>query len=42
LNDALAAHDAEECGRIAGAMRVSCARHDDKEEAALYRLAQAR
>ena len=39
LNDAL---DAEEYGRIAGAMRALLARHDEKEEAELYPLAQAR
>ena len=37
LNDALEAHDAEEYGRIAGAMRALLARYDDKEEAELYR-----
>jgi hypothetical protein len=42
LNDALEAHDAEEYSRIAGAMRALLARHDDKEEAELYPLAQAR
>ena len=42
LNDALEAHDVEEYGRIAGAMRALLARHDDKEEAELYPLAQAR
>jgi hypothetical protein len=42
LNDALEAHDAEEYGWIAGAMRALLARHDDKEEAELYPLAQAR
>ncbi|MFY9956135.1 MAG: hypothetical protein WAK54_23790 [Bradyrhizobium sp.] len=42
LNDALEAHDAEEYGRIAGAMRALLAPHDDKEEAELYPLAQAR
>ena len=36
------AHDAEEYGRIAGAMRALLARHDDKVEAELYPLAQAR
>ena len=30
LNDALEAHDAEEYGRIAGAMRALLARHDDE------------
>jgi hypothetical protein len=39
LNDAL---DAEEYGRIAGAMQALLARRDDKEEAELYSLAQAR
>ena len=29
-------------GRIAGAMRALLARHDEKEEAELYPLAQAR
>jgi hypothetical protein len=38
LNDAL---DAEEYGRIAGAMRALLACRDDKEEAELYSLAQA-
>jgi hypothetical protein len=33
---------AEEYGRIAGAMRALLARHDDKVEAELYPLAQAR
>jgi len=42
LNDALEAHDVEDYGRIAGAMRALLARHDDKEEAELYPLAQAR
>ena len=41
LNDALEAHDAEEYGRIAGAMRALLARHDEKEEAELYPLVQA-
>jgi len=37
------AHDAEEYGRIAGAMRASLlARYDEKEEAELYPLARAR
>jgi hypothetical protein len=39
LNDARAAHDAEKYGRIARAMRSSLARHDEKEEAELHRLA---
>jgi hypothetical protein len=38
LNDAREAHD----DRIAGAMRALLARHDEKEEAELYPLAQAR
>ena len=42
LNDALEAHDAEEYRRIAGATRALLARHDEKEEAELYPLAQAR
>lgn len=42
LNDALEALDAEEYGRIARAMRALLARHDEKEEAELYPLAQAR
>ena len=42
LNDALKAHDAEEYGRNAGAMRALLARRDEKEEAELYPLAQAR
>jgi hypothetical protein len=36
------AHDAEDYGCIAGAKRVLLARHDEKEEAELYPLAQAR
>jgi hypothetical protein len=40
LNDAFEAHDAEEYGSIAGAMRASLARHDGKDEAELYPLAQ--
>jgi threonyl-tRNA synthetase len=39
LNDV---HDAEEYGRIAGAMRALLARHDGKDEAELYPLAQTR
>jgi hypothetical protein len=42
LNDAFEAHDAEEYGRIAGAMRALLARHDGKDEAELYPLAQTR
>jgi len=42
LNDALEAHDAEEYGRIAGAMWALLSRLDDKEKAELYPLAQAR
>jgi hypothetical protein len=43
LNDALEAHDAEEeYDRIAGAMRALLARRDEKEEAELHPLAQAR
>jgi hypothetical protein len=42
LNDALEAHDAEEYGRIAGAMWALLSGLDDKEEAELYPLAQAR
>jgi hypothetical protein len=41
LNDALEAHDAEEYGRTAGAMRALAARHDEKEKAVLYPLARA-
>lgn len=42
LNDALEAHHAEEYDRIAGALRALLARHDEKEEAEPYPLAQAR
>jgi len=42
LNNALEAHDAEECGRIAGTVRALFARHDENEEAELFPLAQAR
>jgi hypothetical protein len=42
LNDAFEAHDAEEYGSIAGAMRALLARHDGKDEAELYPLAQTR
>ena len=42
VNDAFEAHDAEEYGRIAGAMRALLARHDGKDEAELYPLAQTR
>jgi hypothetical protein len=42
FDDALEAHDAEEYGRIAGAMWALLSRLDDKEEAELYPLAQAR
>ena len=41
LNDAREAHDAEEYDRIDGAMEL-LVRHDEKEEAELYPLAQAR
>lgn len=42
LNDALEAHDAEEYGGVAGAMQALLARHDGKDEAELYSLAQTR
>jgi hypothetical protein len=42
LNDAFEGHDAEEYGRIAGAIRALLARHDGKDEAELYPLAQTR
>ncbi len=42
LNDALEARDVEEFSRIAGSLRGLLARHDEKEEAELYPLAQAR
>ena len=37
LNDALEAHDAEEYGRITGAMRALLARHDEKEKRSFVR-----
>jgi hemerythrin-like domain-containing protein len=42
LDDALKARDAEEYGRVAASMRALLARHDEKEEAELYPVAQAR
>jgi len=42
LNDAFEAHDAEEYGRIASAIRALLARHDGKDEAELYPLALTR
>jgi hemerythrin-like domain-containing protein len=40
LEDALQAHDAEECTRIAATMQALLERHDEKEEAELYPAAQ--
>ncbi len=42
LEDAIEARDAEEFGRIAASMRGLLQRHDRKEEAELYPVAQAR
>jgi len=42
LNDALKAHYAEEYSRIVGAMPALLAGHDEKEQAELFPLAQAR
>lgn len=41
LDDAIAARDAEECGRNVNSIRSLLARHDEKEEAELYPAAQA-
>ncbi len=42
LDDALKARDADEYGRIAVSIRALLERHDEKEEAELYPVAQAR
>lgn len=42
LDDALHAREADEYARIAASMRALLARHDEKEEAELYPVAQAR
>jgi len=42
LDDALQARDADECARITASIRALLERHDEKEEAELYPVAQAR
>jgi hypothetical protein len=42
LNDALEAHDVEEYGRIASAMRALLARHDEEGGSGALSLTQAR